>query len=101
MTQDKFTVTGDQFTGRGLTFDIAPLRSPEELSGRLVEIGEAIYLQGRESAMISFDDRFSLNFAVDALRGLAAIVGPGLAGERHCHAAACLARLLQEQSRPL
>jgi hypothetical protein len=101
LTQDKFTVAGDQLTGRGLSFDIAVLRSPEALGARLVEIGEAIYLQGRESAMVSFDDHFDLHLAVEALRGLAAIVGPGLTGERHNRAAACIGRLLQERRRSL
>lgn len=96
--QDKFTVTGDQLTGRGLAFDISALRSPKERDGRLVEIGESIYLQGRESAMLSFDDRFDLHFAVEALRALAVIVGSGLSAERHCRAAAALGRLLQEQA---
>jgi hypothetical protein len=100
VTQDKFTVTGDQLTGRGLTFDISSLRSPKERDGRLVEIGESSYLQGRESVMFSYDDRFDLHFAVDALRALAVIVGPGLSAERHCRAAAALARLLQEQASP-
>lgn len=98
MTQDKFTVTGDQLTGRGLTFDISALRSPKERDGRIVEIGESSYLQGRESAMFSYDDRFDLHFAIEALLALAVIVGPGLTAERHCRAAAALARLLQEQA---
>jgi hypothetical protein len=99
LTQDKFTLAGDQLTGRGLTFDISALRFPEARGARLIEIGESIYLQGRESAMVSFDDHFDLHFAVEALRGLAMIVGPGLTGERYSRAAACLARLLQEQRR--
>ena len=100
MTQDKFTVTGagDQLSGRGLTFDISSLRSREEREALLIEIGESSYRQGRESAMLSYDDRFDLHFAVEALRGLAMIVGPGLTAERHNRAAAALARLLQEQA---
>jgi hypothetical protein len=97
MTQDKFTVTGDQLTGRGLAFDISGLRSPKELASRLVEIVESIYLQGRESVMLSYDDRFDLHFAVEALRALAVIVGP-LTGDRHSRAAAALARMLREQA---
>jgi len=96
--QDKFTVTGDQLTGHGLTFDISALRSPEERDGCLVEIGESSYLQGRESVMFSYEDRFDLHFAAEALRALAVIVGPGLTAERHGRAAAALARLLQEQA---
>ena len=98
MAQNKFAVTGDQLAGRGLTFDIASLSPARGRDERLVEIGETIYLQGRESAMLSFEDRFDVQFAVEALRALAVIVGPGLAGERHCRAAAALARLLHEQT---
>jgi hypothetical protein len=100
VTQDKFTVTGNQLRGRGVSFDISALRAPQEHDDRLVEIGEAIYLQGRESVMFSYDDRFDLHAAVEALRALAVIAGP-LTGERHSRAAAALGRLLQEQSRPL
>lgn len=96
--QNKFTVTGDQLTGRGLTFDISALRAPKERDDRLVEIAEASYLQGRESCMLLHDDRFDLHTAVEALRALAVIVGPVLAGERYGRAAAALARLLQEQA---
>jgi hypothetical protein len=97
--QDKFTITGDQFRGRGLTFDISALSAPEERDARLVEIGESIYLQGRDSALLSYDDRSDLQSAVEALRALAVIVGPAFAGERYCRAAAVLSRLLQEQTR--
>jgi hypothetical protein len=97
LTQDKFTVTGDQLAGRGLSFDISALRSPKGRDARLVEIGEAIYLQGRESALLSHEDRFDLHGAVEALRALAVVVGPCLAGERHRRASDILARLLQEQ----
>jgi hypothetical protein len=51
---DKFTVVGNQLTGRGLTFDISTVVSPkgkaDPVAGAslLVEMGEAIYLQGRE-----------------------------------------------------
>lgn len=98
MTQDKFTVTGDQLAGRGLTFDISALRAPDELAGRLIEISESIYLQGRDSVRLSYDDRFDLQVAVEALRGLATIVGPSLSGERYNRAAAALAQLLYEQA---
>jgi hypothetical protein len=81
-----------------LTFDISALRAPKDRDGCLVEVGESIYLQGRESAMLSFDDRFDLHIAVEALRGLATIVGPGCAAERYCRAVAALSRLLQEQA---
>ena len=95
MTQDKFTIAGDQLTGRGLTFDISVVK---DRGDRLVEMSETIYLQGRESAMLSREERFDVQFAVEALRALAVIVGPGLPGERHCRAAAALARLLHEQA---
>ena len=97
MTQDKFNITGDQLVGRGLTFDISGLSSPKERNGRLVEVGEAIYLQGRESVMLSYEDRFDLQGAVEALRALAVVVG-GFTSERYCRAAAAIARLLQEQA---
>ena len=66
-----------------MSFDISALRSPKGRDARLVEIGEAIYLQGRESALLSHEDRFDLHGAVEALRALAVVVGPCLAGERH------------------
>lgn len=96
--QDKFSVSGDQLVGRGLTFDISVLSSAKGRADHLAEIGEMIYLQGRASALLSQDDCFDLQFAVEALRGLAVIVGPGLASERYCHAFAALARLLHEQT---
>jgi len=98
LTQDKFTIAGDRLAGHGLTFDISALSAARERDDRLVEIGETIYLQGRESVMLSFEDRFDVQFAVEALRALAVIVGPGLTGERHCRAAAALSRLLHEQT---
>lgn len=97
MTQDKFTVVGDQLTGRGLAFDVSSFRRKAEGSDKLLaEIGEAIYLQGRESLSLSRDDHFDLSFAVEGLRALAVIVGPSLAGERHRRAADSLERLLHE-----
>jgi len=98
---DKLTVTGGKLSGRGLTFDVSSLVAGKAGSGdcaeRLVEIGEAFYRQGRASLLPSWDDRFELSLAVEALRGLSVIVGPGLAGERHRRAADALGRLLQEQ----
>lgn len=95
---DKFIVAADQLMGCGLTFDISALTSKkcDDRDDRLVEICESIYRQGRESVMLSYDDRFDLQLTVETLRALAVIVGP-LTGERHCRAAAALARLLQEQ----
>lgn len=104
MTQDKFTVAGDQLTGRGLSFDVSALTAakgkldPEARGQRLAEIGEAIYLQGRESILPSWDDRFDLRGAVEALRALAVVVGLP-ASERHRRAADVIERLLLVQER--
>ena len=101
MTRDKFQVESDQLTGRGLSFDVASLISsqttPEDRRTRLVEIVEAVYLQGRGSVLPSWDDRFDLDCTVEALRALAVIVGPSATGDRHRRAASIIARLLQEQ----
>lgn len=102
--QDKFTVVGDQLSGRGLTFDVSALVAikvtddPESRASHLAEICEAIYLQGRASLLPSRDDRFELSLAVEALRALAVVVG-NIAGDRHRRAADSLGRLLQEQER--
>ncbi len=104
MTQDKFTVAGDQLTGRGLTFDVTGLfvakakSDPEVRRQCLAEIGEAIYLQGRESILPSWDDRFDLRGAVEALRALAVVVGFP-ASERHRRAADVIERLLHAQEK--
>jgi hypothetical protein len=99
--KDKLAVVGDRLSGRGLSFDISALVRAKVDSGecaeRLVEICEALYLQGRESLLFSRDDRFDLSLAVETLRALAVVVGPGVAGERHRRAADVIGRLLQEQ----
>lgn len=103
MTIDAFQVTGDSLSGRGLSFDVADIVSPrQQVDGaargaRLVEIAEVTFRQGRASALLSWDDRFDLHTAVDALRALSVIVGPTPAGDRHRRAADIIARLLQDQ----
>lgn len=103
MTIDAFQVTGDSLSGRGLSFDVADIVSPREQinvaerSKRLVEIAEVAFRQGRTSALLSWDDRFDLHAAVEALRAISVIVGPNPAGDRHRRAADIIARLLQDQ----
>lgn len=69
-------------------------RKREKIIVQSLEMAETIYLQGRESVMPSYDDRFNLQCAVEALRALAVIVG----SERHCPAVAVLVRLLHERA---
>src|SRR4029077_4708103 len=101
LTSDKFTVVGDQLSGHGLSLDISTIVVPGgglgERAARLLEISEVIYFKGRE--LFSYDDRFDLQGAVEALRALAVVVGPCMAGERHRRAADAIARLMQEQER--
>lgn len=96
---DKFTIAGGQLTGHGLAFDVTTFLSAKdttpEINSRLIEVVETIYLQGRESNKLSFDDRFDLSCAVEVLRALSVIVGP-FPGERHRRAADAISRLLQE-----
>lgn len=89
----KFQLYGDYLTGRGLSFDKPLRRSAEEF----VDMAEAIYRQGRESVLPSYDDRFDLQCAVESLRALAVIVGHAPQGDRYRRAADILARLLQAQ----
>lgn len=103
MTQDKFQVVGDNLSGHGVAFDVAVLVSsekvdPTERGKRLVEVVEVVYREGRESALLSYDDRFDLHCAVEALRALAVVVGPtNPTGDRHRRAADVIARLLEAQ----
>lgn len=101
MTQDKFTVVGDQLSGRGLALDVSTLlggKDPEAWRARLVEIGETIYLQGRDSLQLSFDASSDLRDAIETLRGLAVVVGV-FGGDRHRRAADTLEQLLHEHRR--
>jgi hypothetical protein len=102
MTRNKFQIENDQLTGRGLSFDVAAIvsaQAPADVDRRqtLVELTEAIYLQGRSAVLPSWDDRFDLSLTVDALRALAVLVGANPAGDRHRRAADIIARMLQEQ----
>lgn len=99
MTKDKFQIVGDSLSGRGLSFDLVGLvtTEPNARGTRLIEIAEVSYLQGRASALLSWDGRFDLHHAVEALRALAVILGPCPTGDRHRHAADLIARLLQDQ----
>ena len=95
--KDKFTIVGDQLQGRGLAFDIGPfVKADPETGTELIAMGEAIYLQGRDSVSLDYNDRFDLDMAAEALRALAVIVGP-TAGHRHQRAADAISRLLQKQ----
>ena len=102
MTRDKLQLVGDSLSGHGLAFDIGALGIPKQdvsadkLSA-LVDMVNVIYRQGRESALLSFDDRFDMHGAVEALRALATIVGPTPTGDRYRRCADIIARLLQDQ----
>ena len=101
MSVAKFQIVGSDLVGAGLSFEIAsliPEAQPGSAEGRktsLVDIADAVYREGRASVLISCDDRFALHNAVEALRGLAVIVGPFM-GDRHRRASDIIARLLQE-----
>ena len=98
MTQDKFQIVGDRLAGRGLSFAVPAFGvSKTDFDAALVDIVEAIYRQGRDSARLAYDDRFDLHGAVEALRALAVIVGPMPTGERYRRCSDILARLLQDQ----
>ena len=106
MTTDKFQIVGDSLTGHGLSFDVGTLGVPKQSVtadklGALVDMVNAVYRQGRESAGLSYDydDRFDLHCAVEALRALAVIVGPMPTGDRYRRCADIVARLLQGQER--
>lgn len=102
MTRDRFHVVGDSLIGRGLSFDVAALgmlggkSTPSHLDA-LVDLVEVVYRQGYESARLSYDDRFDLHSAVDALRALSVILGPSATGERYRRSADLVARMLHEQ----
>ena len=98
MTKDKFQVAGDSFVGHGIAFDAQTLGVPNDPAQReaLVDAFETTYRQGRESLLLSYDDRHAVYGAIETLRGLAVVVGP-MAGDRHRNAADALARLLQAQ----
>lgn len=102
MTRGVFQLVGDSLSGHGVAFDVAALVAsekgdPAERGKRLAEIVEAAYRQGRDSAILSYDDRFDMHCLVEALRALAVIVGPTPTGDRHRRCADIVARLLQDQ----
>jgi hypothetical protein len=102
-----FEVVGSSLAGRGLTFDVTLLvplteenvdpATHSERMGRLAEIAETAYREGRASLLLSWDERFDLHGAVDVLRSLAVIVGPIPTGDRHRRMADIISRLLQDQ----
>lgn len=63
----------------------------------LVDMIEVVYRQGRESAILPYDDRFDLSCAADALRAIAVIVGATPTGDRYRRAADIIAQQLQQQ----
>jgi len=102
VTREMFQTFGDSLTGHGLSFDCDPLGIPKGTSDddprkrALIDMANVIYKQGRESCLLSYDERFNLSGAIDALRALSTIVGfPH--GDRYQRSADILARLLQEQ----
>jgi hypothetical protein len=100
VTRDSFQIVGDSLMGHGLSFDlnaVTVLRdAPDDRCRAIVDMANVIYKQGRESAQLSYDDRFDLDVAVDALRSLGTIVGFPT-GDRYRRCADIVARLLQEQ----
>lgn len=102
MTRDKFQILCDSLTGYGVSFDVGSIGVPkQDVSAdklrALVDMANAIYRQGRDSVLLSYDDRFDLTCAADALRALAVIVGPSVTGDRYRRSADIIARLLQAQ----
>ena len=102
MTRGVFQIVGDSLSGHGVVFDVAALVTsekgdPAERGKRLAEIVEVAYRQGRDSVILSYDDRFDMHGAVEALRALAVIVGPTPTGDRYRRCADIVARLLQDQ----
>lgn len=99
--RDKFQIVGNNLTGHGLSFDVdlgihqAAVTADKRTA--IVDMANVIYRQGRESALLGYDDRFDLHGAADALRALAVIVGPTPTGDRYRHCADIVARLLQDQ----
>lgn len=102
MTRDTFQIVGESLAGHGLSFDVLVMgvarqdATSDKLIG-LVEAANVIYKQGRESALLSHDDRFDLHCAVDVLRALAVVVGPTPTGDRYRRCSDILARLLHDQ----
>jgi hypothetical protein len=97
VTQDKFQIVSESLVGRGLSFAVAAFGVSKERDAALVDVAEAVYQQGRDSARLSYDDRFDLHCAVEALRALAVIVGPTPTGDRYRRCSDVIARLLQDQ----
>lgn len=98
MTQDKFQIVGDRLVGRGLSFAVATSGVPKtDFDAALVDMVEAVYRQGRDSARLSYDDRFDLHCSVEALRALSVIFGPTPTGDRYRRCSDIVARLLQDQ----
>lgn len=102
-SREKFQIIGDSLTGHGLSFDVGRLVKQETGSDRLdaiTDMANVIYMQGRDSARLPYDDRFDLHCAVDALRALAVVVGTGTpTSDRYRRCADIMQRLLQEQER--
>jgi len=102
VTQDNFQIVGDSLTGHSVSFDVGALGIPRQDAASeklraLVDMANVIYKQGRESALLSYDDRFDLHRAVEALRALAVIVGPTPTGDRYRRCSDVVARLLHDQ----
>lgn len=102
MTREPFSISGDSLTGRGVAFDVAAIVASDrsgaaERGKRLAEIAEVAYRQGRDSATLSWDDRFDVTCAIEALRALAVIVGPTPSGDRYRRCSDILARLVHDQ----
>jgi len=98
VSSGRFQIVGDSLVGRGLSFSVASFGvSKKDFDAAIVDVTEVVYRQGRESALLSYDDRFDLDGAADALRALAVIVGPSAAGDRYRRSADIIARLLQDQ----
>jgi hypothetical protein len=98
VSSGRFQIVGDSLVGRGLSFSVVRFGvSKKDFDSAIVDIAEVVYRQGRDSALLSYDDRFDLDSAADALRALAVIVGPSATGDRYRRAADIIARLLQDQ----
>lgn len=98
MTREKFQIAGDRLIGHGLVLDVQTLGIPKDSPAHLdavVDAVETVYRQGRDSLLLSYDDRYLLHGAIETLRGLAVVVG-SIAGDRHRNAADALARLLHQ-----
>ena len=98
-SRDKFQVVGDSLVGRGLAFSVATLGpSRKELEVAIVDVVEAVYRQGRDSALQSYDDRYDLHTAVEVLRALAVVVGVGTpTADRYRRCADVIGRMLHAQ----